>query len=56
MISSGEYMDKIDRDEMVRILLLNYVKSRLGRQPSYSQALSQAAENGLSQSTTSETN
>ena len=31
MVSSGEYLESIERDEMVRILLLEYVKTKLGR-------------------------
>ncbi|MDJ0621365.1 MAG: hypothetical protein QNJ17_00280 [Desulfocapsaceae bacterium] len=55
MVSSGEYLNKIDRDEMVRIMLLDYVKSRLGRQTS-SASVTQAGENVSVQSTVSETN
>lgn len=33
MVSSGEYLANIERDEMVRILLLEYVKMKLGRAP-----------------------
>lgn len=55
MVTSGEYLERIDRDEMVRILLLDYVKSRLGR-PSFYPALSQAGEIDSSTSSAGETN
>lgn len=55
MVNSGEYLNKIDRDEMVRIMLLDYIKSRLGRQTS-SPSVTQVSEKGSVQSTVSETN
>lgn len=53
MVRSGEYLEKIDRDEMVRIVLLNYVKSELGR---HSSSVSQADDDAPDQSTVGETN
>ncbi len=34
-ISSGEYLDKMSQSEMVRVVLLEYVKSKIGKEPQH---------------------
>ena len=33
MVSSGEYLQQMSRDELVRVILLEYIKSYVGKKP-----------------------